>query len=79
MPVIEHSSPPLFEFSDPVLVVESVPPAVELPSSPSSGQSSYVSSRTLAWCGLCVQYVLSSRRRKGQYRGLNERIAQTVE
>ena len=34
---------------DSILVVESVPPAVELPSSPSSGQSSSVSSQTLAW------------------------------
>ena len=44
-----HSSPPLFESPDPVPVVESGPPDVELPSSPSSGQSSSVSSQTLAW------------------------------
>ena len=49
MPAVEHSSPPLSEPPDPVPVVESVPPAVELPSSPSSGQSSSVSSQTLAW------------------------------
>ena len=50
VPAVEHSSPPLSELPDPVPVVESVPPAVELPSTPLSGQSSYVSSRTLAWC-----------------------------
>ena len=49
VPAVAHSSPPLFESPDPVPVVESGPPDVELPSSPSSGQSSYVSSQTLAW------------------------------
>ena len=49
VPAIEHSSPPLSELPDPVPVIESVPPDVELPSSPSSGQSSSVSSQMLAW------------------------------
>ena len=48
VPAVEHSSPPLSELPDPVPVVESVP-AVDLPSSPLSGQSSPVSSQTLAW------------------------------
>ena len=49
VPAVAHSSPPLFESPDPVPVAESGPPDVELPSSPSSGQSSSISSQTLAW------------------------------
>ena len=48
VPALELSSPPLSELPDPVPVVESEP-AVNLPSSPLSGQSSPVSSQTLAW------------------------------
>ena len=48
VPAVELSSPPLSELPVPVPVVESVP-AVDLPSSPLSGQSSPVSSQTLAW------------------------------
>ena len=47
VPAIAQSSLPLFESPDPVPVVESGSPDVELPSS--SGQSSSVSSQTLAW------------------------------
>ena len=49
VPAVAHSSPPLFVSPDPVPVVESGPPDVELTSSPSSGQSSSISSQTLAW------------------------------
>ena len=48
MPAVELSSPPLSKLPVPVPVVERVP-AVDLRSSPLSGQSSPVSSQTLAW------------------------------
>ena len=44
VPAVTHSSPPLFESPDPVPVVESGPPDVELPS-PSSGQSLFLPRR----------------------------------